>query len=133
VLELQDGDVVHEHINGAESFIDDAVCARDAGDIGDVRANSHRAFRAGAELIYGTLERPIIAPGEDDAKPLFEQLTACLEPQATVRSRDERDAYARGCHRRILVAGSSGAPSSRTMTVKITANIATEYAAAIDR
>jgi hypothetical protein len=42
------------------------------------------------EFIHGTLERPIITPGEDDAKPLLEQLTACLEPQAAVRAGDNQ-------------------------------------------
>ena len=78
------------------------MCARDAGDIPYVHANGHHAFRVGAELIYGTLERPIIAPGKDDAKPLCEQLTAGLEPQATVCAGDERDAYTSGSHKPIL-------------------------------
>lgn len=87
----------------AEPFIDDAVCARDAGDFRDVHPNGHRAIRVGAELLDGTLERPIIAPGKHDAKPLCEQLTAGLQPPAAVRAGDERDAYAGGCHRRILI------------------------------
>ena len=33
--------------------------------IRDVHANGHRAFRVGAEALYGALERPIIAPGKD--------------------------------------------------------------------
>jgi hypothetical protein len=53
-------------------------------------------FRVGAEFTYGALESPIIAPRKDDAKPLGEQLTACLEPQAAVRAGDERDASADG-------------------------------------
>jgi hypothetical protein len=66
-----------------------------------------RAFRAGAEFADGSLERPIIAPRKDNAKPLGEQLPACLEPQAAVRAGDERDASADGCHRRIVVSGGS--------------------------
>src|SRR5262249_27611823 len=58
----------------------------DARRVGDVHACSHRGPRRRAEPFDRPIDRVLITPGQRDAEPSTEKLTAGFEPESSIRT-----------------------------------------------